>query len=63
MDRSEKMSYVVLSGTDIATSSGHVILMKADLQILYALDVGKYSIKNIKQNLAMSFAYNFVTIS
>jgi P-type Cu+ transporter len=63
MDRSEKMSYVVLSGTDIATSSGHVILMKADLQILYALDVGKYSIKKIKQNLAMSFAYNFVTIS
>jgi P-type Cu+ transporter len=63
MDRSEKMSYVVLSGTDIATSSGHVILMKANLQILYALDVGKYSIKKIKQNLAMSFAYNFVTIS
>jgi P-type Cu+ transporter len=63
MDRREKMSYVVLSGTDIATSSGHVILMKANLQILYALDVGKYSIKKIKQNLAMSFAYNFVTIS
>ena len=63
MDRSEKMSYVVLSGTDIATSSGHVILMKADLQILYTLDVGKHSIKKIKQNLAMSFAYNFVTIS
>jgi len=52
------------SGTDIAVSSGHVILMKADLyQILYALDLGKYSMKKIKQNLAMSFAYNFVTIS
>jgi P-type Cu+ transporter len=52
------------SGTDIAMSSGHVILMKADLhQILYALDVSKYSMKKIKQNLAMSFAYNFVTIS
>jgi Cu+-exporting ATPase len=38
--------------------------MKADLsQILYALDLGKYSMKKIKQNLAMSFAYNFVTIS
>ena len=51
------------SGTNIAMSSGHVI-PKADLyQILYALDLGKYSMKKIKQNLAMSFAYNFVTIS
>ena len=52
------------SGTDIAKSSGHVILMKGDLrQALYALDIGKYSMKKIKQNLTMSFVYNFLTIS
>jgi P-type Cu+ transporter len=52
------------SGTDIAKSSGHVILMKGDLcQALYALDIGRYSMKKIKQNLTMSFVYNFVTIS
>lgn len=40
------------SGTDIAMSSGHVILTKADLHhILYALDVSKYSIKKNKTEL------------
>jgi cation transport ATPase len=38
--------------------------MKADLyQIQYALYLGKCSMKKIKQSLATSFAYNFVTIS
>ena len=45
-------------------SSGHIILMKSDLRyILYALKIGNYSIKKIKQNLAMSFTYNVITIS
>ena len=31
------------SGTDVAMSSGHVILMKSDLNhILYALEIGQY---------------------
>ncbi|MGC2426078.1 MAG: copper-translocating P-type ATPase [Nitrososphaeraceae archaeon] len=52
------------SGTDVALSSGHIILMKSDLnQIVYALKLAKYSMKKIKQNLAMSFTYNVVTIS
>ena len=52
------------SGTDIAMSAGHVILMKSDLKhVLYALKLGQYSFKKIKQNLAMSFTYNVVTIS
>jgi Cu+-exporting ATPase len=52
------------SGTDIAVSSGHIILMKNDLlSILSALKIGEYSFKKIKQNLAMSFAYNVITIS
>jgi Cu+-exporting ATPase len=52
------------SGTDVALSSGHIILMKSNLlQILYALKIGQYSMKKIKQNLSMSFVYNVVTIS
>ena len=52
------------TGTDAALSSGHIILMKSDLlQILYALKIGQYSMKKIKQNLSMSFVYNVVTIS
>jgi Cu+-exporting ATPase len=52
------------SGTDIAMSAGHIILMKSDLKhVLYALKLGQYSFRKIKQNLAMSFTYNIVTIS
>jgi Cu+-exporting ATPase len=52
------------SGTDVAVSSGHIILMKNDLHsVLSALKIGEYSLKKIKQNLAMSFAYNVITIS
>lgn len=51
-------------GTDVAGSSGHMILMKDDLRyVLSALKIGEYSFKKIKQNLAMSFVYNAVTIS
>lgn len=51
------------SGTDVAQASGHVILLKSDLQdVVYAFKVGEYSLKKIKQNLAISFAYNSVTI-
>ena len=51
-------------GTDATLSSGHIILMKSNLlQILYALRIGQYSMKKIKQNLSMSFVYNVVTIS
>ncbi|HZE78761.1 MAG TPA: HAD-IC family P-type ATPase [Nitrososphaeraceae archaeon] len=52
------------SRTDVAVSSGHIILMKDDLRyVLSALKIGEYSFKKIKQNLAMSFVYNAVTIS
>jgi P-type Cu+ transporter len=52
------------SGTDVAVSSGHVILMKGDLEhLLYTLRLGSYSLKKIKQNLGISFAYNVITIS
>jgi P-type Cu+ transporter len=52
------------SGTDVAVSSGHIILMKSDLHyVISALKIGEYSLKKIKQNLGMSFAYNVITIS
>jgi P-type Cu+ transporter len=52
------------SGTDIAMSAGNVILIKSDLNhVVSVLKIGEYSIKKIKQNLAMSFAYNAITIS
>jgi Cu+-exporting ATPase len=38
--------------------------MKDDLAgVLTALKLGKYALKKIKENLAMSFAYNVITIS
>lgn len=52
------------SGTDIAMSAGNVILVKSDLNhIISVLKIGEYSLKKIKQNLAMSFTYNAITIS
>src|SRR5207244_3173999 len=52
------------SGTDIAMSAGNIILVKSDLNhVVSVLKIGKYSLKKIKQNLAMSFAYNAITIS
>jgi P-type Cu+ transporter len=52
------------SGTDVAVSSGHIILMKSDLRyVISAFKIAEYSLKKIKQNLAMSFTYNFITIS
>lgn len=51
------------SGTDVAMAAGHVILMKSDLHdVLLALKIGKYSLGKIKQNLAISFVYNAITI-
>ncbi|HJT46939.1 MAG TPA: copper-translocating P-type ATPase [Nitrososphaeraceae archaeon] len=52
------------SGTDVAVSSGHIILMKSDLRyVLSAVQISTYSLKKIRQNLIMSFAYNVITIS
>jgi Cu+-exporting ATPase len=52
------------SGTDIAMSAGNIILIKSDLNhVVSVLKIGKYSLKKIKQNLAMSFAYNAIAIS
>ncbi|MDF0682210.1 MAG: copper-translocating P-type ATPase, partial [Candidatus Nitrosocosmicus sp.] len=51
------------SGTDVAKEAGHIILIKNNLSdILFTLQLAQYSLKKIKQNLAISFAYNSITI-
>ncbi len=51
------------SGTDVAIASGHVILLKNDLAgVIYAFKLAEYSLRKIKQNLTISFAYNSITI-
>lgn len=51
------------SGTDVAMSAGHIIIMKSDLHdVIYAIKLAKHSMSKIKQNLTISFAYNAITI-
>lgn len=51
------------SGTDVAISAGHIIIMKSDLHdVVYALKLSKFALGKIKQNLAISFSYNAITI-
>ncbi len=51
------------SGTDIAMSTGDVVLMKNDLSGLITLiDLSKHTIRNIKGNLFWAFFYNIVGI-
>lgn len=47
------------SGTDVAIETGDIILIKEDLRdIITSIDLSKYTIKKIKQNLFWAFAYN-----
>ena len=53
----------VSNGTDIAISSSDVVLMSDNLmKIVDLLDIGKKTIKNIKQNLFWAFFYNTLMI-
>ena len=52
------------SGSDVAMAAGHIIIMKNDLQhVILALKIGRCAFKKIKQNLAISFVYNAITMS
>lgn len=47
------------SGTDVAIESGDIILIKDDLRdVVMALDLSRYAMRKIKQNLFFSFFYN-----
>ena len=51
------------SGTDIAMEAGHIVLVKDDLRdVVTAIDLSKYTMKKIKQNLFWAFAYNVALI-
>lgn len=51
------------SGTDVAMETGEIILVKNDLRdVIKAINLSKYTLKKIKQNLFWSFFYNVIGI-
>jgi Cu+-exporting ATPase len=51
------------SGTDVAKETGQVILVKDDLtDVIAALQIGRQTLRLIKQNLFWAFGYNVVMI-
>jgi Cu+-exporting ATPase len=51
------------AGTDVAIESGSVVLVKSDLRdIVTAMQLSRYTLGKIKQNLFWAFAYNSVGI-
>jgi len=47
------------TGTDVAIESGDVVLIKDDLRdVVMAMDLSRYAMKKIKQNLFWAFFYN-----
>jgi len=50
-------------GTDVAMETGEIVLVKNDLtDVVNAIDISKYTLKKIKQNLFWAFFYNTVGI-
>ena len=51
------------SGTDVAMETGEIVLIKDDLRdVVKAIDLSKYTLRKIKQNLFWAFFYNSVGI-
>ena len=51
------------TGTDIAIGAADVVLMNGDLRsVPAAMDIGKATVSNIKQNLFLAFVYNAICI-
>lgn len=51
------------TGTDIAIEAGDIILIKDDLRdVVAALDISRYALRKIKQNLFWAFFYNLIGI-
>ncbi|MFN3267539.1 MAG: heavy metal translocating P-type ATPase, partial [Deinococcales bacterium] len=51
------------TGTDVAIESADVILMAGDLRgVVWAIELSKAALGNIRQNLFWAFAYNVVLI-
>ncbi|MBI4140875.1 heavy metal translocating P-type ATPase [Candidatus Woesearchaeota archaeon] len=53
----------VSTGSDVALETGKIVLMKNDVRdVVTAIDLSRYTIKKIKQNLFWAFAYNVAGI-
>ena len=51
------------SGTDIAMETGGIVLIKDDLMdVVKSIDLSRYTIRKIKQNLFLAFIYNTTAI-
>jgi len=51
------------SGTDVAIEAGDIVLIKEDLRdVVISMDLSRYAMKKIKQNLFWAFFYNSVGI-
>ena len=51
------------SGTDVAIESGDIVLIKEDLRdVVTAMELSRYTMKKIKQNLFWAFFYNSLGI-
>ena len=51
------------SGTDVAMETGEIVLIKDDLRdVIKAIDLSKYTLRKIKQNLFWAFFYNTIGI-
>jgi len=57
------LGIAVGSGTDIAVETGEMILIKDDLRdVATAIDLSRYTLRKIKQNLFWAFFYNLAGI-
>lgn len=51
------------SGTDVAKETGDIILIKSDIRdVVGAIEIGRATMRKIKQNLAWAFVYNIIGI-